>query len=99
MTRGYLEPAIFAQENNDITSEADALTAEKERLVKNVAGSAHQADSLKELIHYVAHAQPSTDFDGALFERVIDHVTICTRTEILFHLKCGLHLTERIGDL
>ena len=82
MTRGYLEPAIFAQE----------------RLEKDVSGSIHQADSLNDLIRYVAHAQPGTDFDGALFERFIDHVTICTRTEILFHLKCGLHLTERIGE-
>ena len=98
MTRGYLEPAIFAQENSDITSEAGALAAEKERLEKDVSGSIHQADSLNDLIRYVAHSQPGTDFDGALFERFIDHVTICTRTEILFHLKCGLHLTERIGE-
>ena len=98
MTRGYLEPAIFAQENSDITSEAEALAAEKERLEKDVSGSIHQADSLNDLIRYVAHSQPGTDFDGALFERFIDHVTICTRTEILFHLKCGLHLTERIGE-
>ena len=98
MTRGYLEPAIFAQENSDITAEAEALAAEKERLEKDASGSIHQADSLNDLIRYVAHAQPSTDFDGALFERFIDHVTIRTRTEVLFHLKCGLHLTERVGE-
>ena len=98
MTRGYLEPAIYAQENNDITSEADALTAEKDRLVKDVTGSLHQADSLNDLIHYAGRSEPSTNFDGALFERFIDRVTIRTRTEIVFHLKCGLNLTERIGE-
>jgi hypothetical protein len=98
MTRGYLEPAIYAQENNDITSEADALTAEKDRLVKDVTGSLHQADSLNDLIHYARRSEPSTNFDGALFERFIDRVTIRTRTEIVFHLKCGLNLTERIGE-
>ena len=98
MTRGYLEPAIFAQENSDIASEAEALMAEKEQLEKAVTGSIQQADSLNDLIRYVAHAQPGTDFDGALFEQVIDYVTIRTRTEFLFHLKCGLHLTERIGE-
>ena len=97
MTRGYLEPAIFAQENNDITAEADALMAEKERLVKDVSGSIHQADSLNDLIRYVAHAQPGTEFNGDLFERFVNQVTIRTRTEIVFHLKCGLNLTERIG--
>ena len=98
MTRGYLEPAIYAQENNDITSEADALTAEKDRLVKDVTGSLHQADSLNDLIHYAGRSEPSTNFDGALFEQFIDRVTIRTRTEIVFHLKCGLNLTERIGE-
>ena len=98
MTRGYLEPAIYAQENNDIKSEADALTAEKDRLVKDVTGSLHQADSLNDLIRYVGHAEPSIDYEGDLFERFIDHVTIRTRTEIVFHLKCGLNLTERIGE-
>ncbi|MBQ9267983.1 MAG: hypothetical protein IJ206_00545 [Oscillospiraceae bacterium] len=98
MTRGYLDPAIYAQENNDIKSEADALTAEKDRLVKDVTGSLHQADSLNDLIRYVGHAKPSVDYEGDLFERFIDHVTIRTRTEIVFHLKCGLNLTERIGE-
>ena len=97
MTRGYLEPAIFAQENNDITAEADALMAEKEHLVKDVSGSIHQADSLNDLIRYVAHAQPSAEFKGDLFGRFVNQVTIRTRTEIIFHLKCGLNLIERIG--
>ena len=29
MTRGYLEPALFTQESNDLASEAEALTAER----------------------------------------------------------------------
>jgi DNA invertase Pin-like site-specific DNA recombinase len=98
MTRGYLEPAIFTQENNEIAAEADALLSEKERLVKEVAGNMHQTDSLNDLIQYVAHAKPGTSFDGDLVGRFVDHVTIRTRTEIVFHLKCGLNLTERIGD-
>ena len=73
-------------------------TAAKDRLVKDVTGSLHQADSLNDLIRYVGHAEPSIDYEGDLFERFIDHVTIRTRTEIVFHLKCGLNLTERIGE-
>ena len=65
--------------------------------MKDVSGSIHQADSLNDLIRYVAHAQPGTEFNGDLFERFVNQVTIRTRTEIVFHLKCGLNLTERIG--
>ena len=56
------------------------------------------------MIQYAGHAQPSTSFDGALVERFLDHAVLQTRDEIVFHLKCGLRLTERIycsdcGDL
>lgn len=98
MTRGYLEPAVYKQENNEIVAEADALAAEKERLVTDVNGSIHQADSMGDLLRYAGHAQMRPDFDGDLFDRFVDHVTIRTRTEIVFHLKCGLNLTERIGE-
>jgi len=35
-------------------------------------------------------------FDADLFEQFVDHITVCSREEIIFHLKCGLSLTERI---
>lgn len=98
MTRGYLEPAVYTQENNEIAAEAEALTAEKESLMTDVNGSLHKADAMNDLIRFVAHVQPSPEFDGALFERFIDHATLRTRNEIVFHLKCGLNLTERVGE-
>lgn len=98
MTRGYLEPALFTQESNDLASEAEALTAEKEQLTKEVSGSFQKTDALGDLIRFVSHAQPSTVFDGDLVERFLDKATIRTRSEIVFHLKCGLNLTERIGE-
>jgi hypothetical protein len=99
MTRGYLDPALFTQESNDLAAEADALTAEKDQLVKEISGNLHKTDALGDLIQYVGHAQPSTSFDGALVERFLDHAVLQTRDEIVFHLKCGLRLTERIGEI
>lgn len=96
MTRGYLEPALFTQESNDLAAEADALTTEKEQLVKEVTGCMKMTEALNDLIHYVNHAQPSPDFDGELVERFLDHGTVQSREEITFHLKCGLSLTERM---
>jgi len=98
VTRGYLEPALFAQENNDLAAEDDALIAEKEQLVKAISGSFQMTDSLSDLIQYAGHAEPSESFDGELVGRFLDHATIPTRSEVVFHLKCGLSLTERIGE-
>ena len=98
MTRGYLEPALFTQESNDLAAEADALTAEKEQLVKEVTGCMKMTEALNDLLRYVGHAQPSPDFDGELVERFLDHGEVRSREEVTFHLKCGLSLTERMGE-
>ena len=98
MTKGYLEPALFTQESNALAAEADALTAEKDRLVKEVSGNIHMTDALSELIRYAGHAEPSPDFNGELAERFLDRVTVRSRNEVVFHLKCGLNLAERIGE-
>ena len=96
MAKGYIEPALFTQENNDLLTEADALTAEKEQLTNEVTGSYQKADALSELTEYAKHALPSVSFDGDLVRRFLENATVVSRTEIIFHMKCGLNLTERI---
>ena len=98
MTRGYLDPALFTQESNDLAAEADALTAEKDQLVKEISGSLHKTDALNDLIRYAGHAEPDPHFDGKLVGRFLDHAEVRSRNEVVFHLKCGLRLTERIGE-
>ena len=98
MTRGYLDPAVFTQESNELDAEEKALTTEKDLLVKEVSGSMHKTDALSDLIHFVSHASPSPDFDAELVNRFLDHATLKTRELVTFHLKCGLSLTERIGE-
>ena len=98
MTRGYLEPALFTQESNTLAAEADVLTAEKEQLVKEISGSLHKTDALNDLIRYAGHAEPDPHFDGKLVGRFLDHAEVRSRNEVVFHLKCGLRLTERIGE-
>jgi hypothetical protein len=98
MTRGYLEPALFTQESNELAAEADGLVAEKEQLVAEVSGSLHKTEALNDLIQFTGHAQPSEFLDGEQVGRFLDHATVSSRNEIVFHLKCGLNLTERIGE-
>ena len=98
MTRGYLEPALFTQESNDLAAEADALTAEKEQLVKEVTGCMKMTEALNELLRYVGHAQPSPDFDGELVERFLDHGEVLAREEGTCDLKSGPRVGGRVGE-
>ena len=97
MTRGYLEPALFTSESNELSSEADALVEEKEKLMGVIVGDIQKTEALTELIRFAGHAEPSTDFNGELVERFLETATVSSREEVVFHLKCGLSLTERIN--
>lgn len=96
MTQGYIDPAFFTKESNEIASETDGLKAEKEQLGKEVVGSHHKMDELDDLIRYAAHTQPAPEFNSDLVFRFLDHATLQSKDEITFHLKCGLNLTERM---
>ncbi len=96
MTKGYIGPALFKKESNELAAESEALADEKERLIKSVTGNVQRTDDLSDLLRFVDRTDPSDSFDGALVDEFLDHATIHSRTDITFHLKCGLSLLERM---
>lgn len=96
MTKGYIGPALFKKESNELAAESEALADEKERLIKSVTGNVQRTDDLSNLVRFVDRANPSDSFDGTLVDEFLDHATIHSRTDITFHLKCGLSLLERM---
>jgi hypothetical protein len=97
MTKGYLDPATFTKETNALCTEAATLEEEKERLLREINGDMKKTESLRELLKYTSQAETLSVFDAELFIRFVDHITICSKEEAVFHLKCGLSLKERIG--
>ena len=96
MTKGYIGPALFTKESNELAAESEALADEKERLIKSVTGNVQRTDDLSNLVRFVDRTDPSDAFDGSLVDEFLDHATIHSRTDITFHLKCGLSLLERM---
>lgn len=96
MTKGYIEPALFAKESNDLSQEWDQLLAEKERLVQEINGNMKKTEAISEILRYTARMEISREFEPEWVEMFLDHITVNSRQEITFHLKCGLDLRERI---
>jgi hypothetical protein len=96
MAKGYLEPALYTRECNELAVEADCLGAEKERLVMEVNGSIKKTDALGELLRFTGHCGILTEFDGLLVDRFLEHITVHSKEEATFHMKCGLEVKERI---
>lgn len=96
MTKGYIDPAAYTQETNDLLAEAAVLEDERDRLVREINGDMHRTVVLRELLKYTGKGEMLSEFDADLFERFVDHITVCSREEVQIHLKCRLCLRERI---
>ncbi len=97
MTKGYLDPAVFTKEMNSLRLETAVLEEERENLTKEINGDMRKTEELREILKFTGSGEMLSKFDPELFERFTDHITVCSKEEVIFHLKCGLSLRERIG--
>ncbi|MFV0362633.1 MAG: recombinase family protein, partial [Suipraeoptans sp.] len=96
MASGLLEPALFNSENNILIQEEEMLQAEKNRLIHSVSGDRTRFDFLERLIKFVAGSEMLTDYDDDVLLAHVDSIMVVSREEVVFILKCGLELKDRL---
>lgn len=97
MSAGYIEPEVFHLEKNNLILEEDRLEREKQIISKNINGDLTHLEEAQKLLRFASKKEAITEFDDALFLEYVDRITVNSRNEITFNLKCGLNLTERLG--
>lgn len=95
-TKGYLEPALFNQENNELLAEAEAMNAEKENLSHTINGDLTKTEAVSRLLKYANKDAMITAFDEALFDEYVQQITVLSRSEVGFQMKCGLTIKEGV---
>lgn len=86
----------------DYTAQSTGLTnriTELRRRRKCVAPkdeTDEQLDALKKLNDILADYEPYSDFDEELLSDVVRSITVVSNSQIIFHLICGLDLSEEI---
>lgn len=99
MASGYLEPALFSKENNELAAEAEALRQEKDRLMHSANGDTAKIEELQRLFRFVSKGTMMMAFDDEIFLSFVEQLTVLSRKEVVFDLKCGLSLRERLVEL
>ena len=97
VTKGYIDQAAYTQEINHLQAERSALEIEREKLTREVSGDMKKTESLRDILKFTENGTMLSGFDAELFDRLVERISVQSREEIVFHLKCGLSLTERIG--
>ncbi|WP_350343212.1 recombinase family protein [Proteinivorax tanatarense] len=96
MTKGYLEPALFNSQKNELIEEAKNLKEKKDMLYRSINGEVNRVTELEQLIKYVSKTDTILEFDEDRFEQFVDKIIAFSPTEIGFELKCGITLRERM---
>lgn len=96
MASGLLEPALFNRENNMLIQEEQHLQEEKNKVINSASGSHTKVDALQKLIKAVSAKEMLTEYDDEVFLAHVDHIIVVSRDEIVFVMKCGLKLKERL---
>ena len=68
----------------------------KEKLVNFVGGDKTRIKELQKLMAFTSKDMMLTAFEDETFLAFVESITVESRTKIVFHLKCGLNLTERL---
>ena len=95
LSSGYIEPEIYYQEKHDLDVEIVGLAKEKDQISGSLKGGLKHLEEAGKLMKAVSKEAP-VEFDGKLFEAVVESATIISREKICFNLKCGLQLEERL---
>lgn len=96
MSSGYVEADVYHARKNALLIEKERLSREKQLISKQVNGNLIHLNEAQKLLHFSEKKTPIETFDDKLFLAFIDTITVKSRNELVFHLKCGLNLTERL---
>ena len=96
MAKGYLEPALFNRENNELQMEADNYMGQKEALIHALNGELSKVQEVSNLIKFTNKAEMINTFNEEIFNDHIEKIIVYSRVEIGFVLKCGITLRERM---
>jgi len=97
MAKGYLEPALFNTQKNELLKEAAILKEQKEAIKRAIDGSQTILVEVEKLLKFATKAEKQIDaFDSKIFEDFTREIIVFSQEEIGFKMKCGLNLRERL---
>ena len=93
MAKGILDTAVFNKENVALDMEEQMLRSEKEKLV---ALDSIRVKEMRKLVDFAAKSKMLKLFREETFIDFVERITVESRLTLVFHLKCGLNLKERL---
>ena len=88
MATGYLEPEIYQSEKRQLEAEASAFAKEKKAISDEVNGDLKHLDNAQKLMKTVSKSNLPRVF--------VESISVLSRDKVVFKLRCGISLNERL---
>ena len=85
-------------EKNQLSIEADEFAKEKELISKSINGDLTYQEEAKKLLRFATKKTSVEAFADDMFLEYVDTITVLSREEVVFNMKCGLKLKERLVE-
>ena len=96
MSAGYIEPELYHAERNALILEVESLSKEKDLISKSINGDLTHLEEAQKLMRFMGRKNNVIEYGDALIQDYVECVIIQSRNEVIFELKCGLKLPERL---
>ena len=95
MASGYLEPALFNKESNELAAEAEALRQER-MLMRSVNGDNGQNRGIAAVAPVTSKGTMMTEFDDEIFLSFVERITVLSRKrKVVFEWKLRTVLEKK----
>ncbi|MFA5464264.1 MAG: hypothetical protein WC265_09345 [Dysgonamonadaceae bacterium] len=95
-SKGYLDGGMYRKMQEELTAECDRLSSERDSILHSSDDDTDKLLAAEQLLHYCMAVLPTPEFNAKLVERFMDHAVVESREVIVFVMRCGLKLRERL---
>lgn len=95
-SQGFIDPAVLQAENNALAAEEERLKQKKDSLAYAARSEIALIEEAGKLLAFTERTERIHQFEGDYFLEYVDSIIVKSRSELIFKLKCGLELIERI---
>ena len=96
MASGLLEPALFSKKITALILEEKQLQEGKKQMINTVSGDRTKIEALEKLMKFLLASEMLAEYSDETFLSHVEGIIVLSREEIVFELKCGLKLKERL---
>ena len=96
MNSGLLDKAIYVNQTAQLEQDTYQYREKIKQFNSNNTDYANNFENVRALLHWCQQGQKLTGFDESRFQDFVQQIVVNSPNEVVFKLKCGLRLTEKL---